>query len=99
MEYSLSVNLGIDRLYKNIYHVSMFETTLLLLILVFVLGNLAGRIDAVKGIDHSECNKRLLVYYYALYGLCYSINADKAKELFDTYVQSSEEVLRKDGKL
>lgn len=70
----------------------------LLLIFVFICGNMAGRIDTLAQSIHKDCNYTLTVYYYALSGACFALNKDQHVELSKQFIKSATEIIKEETK-
>lgn len=66
--------------------------------LVFILGNIAARLDKSSENVHKECDKILKIYYAALLGACFRLDSEKFQDLAKQFINSSERVLKEDKK-
>lgn len=80
-----------------------FLTANILVLLIYSLGNITGRIDTLKEFPEKykdTLKKRdywILVYYRALMGACYTISGEG--EFYDTaikYIKSTKEIIQEE---
>lgn len=68
------------------------------LIVIYILGNLAGRLDSSHQHIHKGCDYAYDVLIHALMGACYNIDKDKTADVFNQYIVAAKDYIAKKEK-